>query len=435
MADSDRPARRRRVPLAPLWRRTDYEILRDVEESLSLVLWHAVRQVREWVESSPAERAARQREATAEVKERHSFASVQAPELSAALGTFAVLNRAPRLIDAAQLVAACSAVAEWAAGHSMGATAMQFAEAAAAVDPQSARLANRAGRVCRQAGEFERALVWYERAAALATVRVHPSDRAHTDEYIRAHLGIAGVYYALGTHPEAAPHLARAEKRARSRNRRGPAGEASHDLMALADAIGTFSEVVHHGRAALENYPPRHPRVPVFALDFSYALTRNGHGALAVQVLDRIGPLIESPSLQVLYWGNVARARASVGDSEGFRTAAQRVAETAMVYDQFAGAACINVAEGARLLEEWDMGERYAATALDVARERRDGMVARLAAELLDRIAVREKPQLPGEQAGEELTRFVGELVRRLDQWRRGRAQARRTPPEGPAPG
>ena len=429
MGDSNRPPRRRKPPLPPLWRRQEHQLLKDVDESLGLVLWHAVRQVREWAELSPDELATRQREQTPESQARQAFASIQAPEISKALGTFATLARSPRLVDAIGLAAACVTVADWAEAHSLAETSIQFAEAAAAVDPSSPHLANRAGRACRRAAEFERAQEWYERAAALASTREFRTDRGNTDEYIRAHLGAASAFYAQGRHAEAQPHLDRAAKRARSRNRRGPAGEASHDLMTLADAVGTFEEVVHHARAALESYPVRHKRVPMLVMDFAYALTRHGAADLALRVLPRIVPLIEDPSIQVPLWGTIARARALTRDRSGFEEAARRVTELATIYDEWGAAAYWNVGEGACILDEWDLAERFGASALEFARERQDGMVARLAADLLDRVAIRERAPNFTRIDESRLDRFVNEMIRRLMQWAEGRPRSRRSPP------
>jgi tetratricopeptide (TPR) repeat protein len=433
MEEKDRPTWRRQFPLAPLWRRADYEILKDVDEALGLVLWRAVRQVREWVDSTPVQLANRQRELSPEVRARHAFATFQAPEIAGALRTFATLSTTPRLVDGAQLVTACSAVAEWAEGYALGEMALQFAEAAAAVDPRSPKLANRAGRACRRAGEFERSAEWYERAAALASTRAHPTDRTNTDEYIRAHLGAGALYYAQGRHSEAAPHINKGAERARSRNRRAVAGEASHDLMALADAIGTFEEVVHHGRASLESYPIRHPRVPMLGLDFAFALVRNNHPELALDLLSHVGPLITQPSIQVPYWGTLARAAGLVADRARFHEAARNVAELVSLYGEWGAGACVNVAEGARALEEWDIAERYAATALDLARRWQDGMVARDATELLDRISVRDRGQKTQPSGDHGAERLVSELIRRLKRWRERQKPERPSQPPPPA--
>jgi hypothetical protein len=68
----------------------------------------------------------------------------------------------------AELAAACAAVWEWAESLGYAEVALQFAEAAARLDPETASRASTAGRLCRRKSERVRGTMWFRRAVRLA---------------------------------------------------------------------------------------------------------------------------------------------------------------------------------------------------------------------------------------------------------------------------
>jgi tetratricopeptide (TPR) repeat protein len=411
----------RRSILPPLpWRRTESEVIRDLDESLGLMLWSAVRAVRMWIATSSERRMELAQTPTVAMRDRYAFSQIQAPELSAALGTFASLSSTPTVVDAAQLASACAQVATWAESRMLRETALQFAEAAATLEPESATWSLLAARVCRRGGEFERASDWYDRTIRMAT------GRKNVDAYIRANLGLAALHYHFGRHADAAKRLAAAVERAESRNRRDEAAEAHHDLLFLAYVSGSYYEAEEHVRAALAWYPIGHRRFPILLLDYGHFLSHHALPDLALRLLRATVAVIETPEHQALGLGNMARAAALLGDRILYHEILDRVIQIAATFDEFAPVAYVRLAEGAHVLRQWDDAERFAATALQVARTNRDAVIEQEALALLDMIAVRAEFVKRHPPAGNRAKELVDEMLLRLERWVRERRSSRR---------
>jgi tetratricopeptide (TPR) repeat protein len=297
--------------------------------------------------------------------------------------------------------------------------AIQFAELTGELEPDVPYHANRAGKVCRRTGEFDRASIWFIRGAALATTR------RNTDQYIVAHLGAGALCAELGHLAEAREHFEKVVKRSRSRNRRKRAGQALHYLMAIADAEGDYGEVEACARGALDWYPVRHPRIPNLALDYSFALLRYGMGERALGLLAEVDGLIADRSEQVAFWGNLAWAAAVAGQHRQFRKAADRVAEMVPTYDEFGAAACINVARGAAVLRDWEMAAGFATTSLQMAIAKRDPIVENVARSVIKDIEARVPPQPQAPPPGNHAEWIVREMILRLRRWAEGRGKPR----------
>lgn len=395
---------------APQWRRTELRLLDEAGEVIGLSLWRALRDARLWAES-PTEACSLfpAKLLPEDVRERNALARAQAPEIAPALTVFERLAGDGSQVAAGQLATACVEVSVWAETLAFLETALQFAEAAAAIEPTNPRHANLAGRIARVAVDYERSYQWYARAFSLS------KTRGHTDDYIRAHLGAGALFYHQGLYPRARRHWTKGAQRAQSRNRRSPAAEAQHDLLTLEMEIGTYVQAEQHARAALQYYPLRHPQFPALGIDLSFLLVRYDLPFEALAILHAAGPLIVRPQVQVAYWGVLARAAARAGDRNRLHEGYEQVSQLSERFAEFAPAATMNVAEGAWLLREWDIAEQCAARAAELARARGDRTISKDAKALLVRVADHvEPPSGLRPPTAHHAFRLSVDLIRRL---------------------
>src|SRR5215218_1018950 len=161
----------------PQQRRRESEILKELPNVLGLVLWQDVRHLDTWAASSTAVQlrilstdggrhshgaSAGERESPLSsgvssaaglfnpsppewVLAKRREASASCPELAPALAAFRALVAAPLAVRRSAVAEACRQVVEWALAHEHVQTAIEFAEAAARVDPESPAMANLAG--------------------------------------------------------------------------------------------------------------------------------------------------------------------------------------------------------------------------------------------------------------------------------------------------
>ncbi|HLL48380.1 MAG TPA: tetratricopeptide repeat protein, partial [Longimicrobiaceae bacterium] len=350
-----------------------------MDPELALAFWRVLRRVRAWAETPAGERAGLFGAGKREAWERLGAACGHAPGLVEALGTFALLIRAPGEVDARRLSEACSQVHAWAEERSLLAVAMLFAEAAAYADPDDPARANDAGRMCRRAAEDERASSWYHRGYGLGVRRSDPT------ETIRAQIGYGNLMKDLGRHDEARKFLERAARRAIYTGRKRQAGEAHHDLLAIAAEVGTYSEAERHVRRALTLYPTHHPRIPYLAHDFAFVLIRHQYYSFAISLLNHLLPSINKPEELALVYGTMARAAGGARHRERYEDAEERALKVFGTHEEFSSATLIHLAEGARAFRKWDKSERYAALALEIARRRKESLLERDAADLESR--------------------------------------------------
>ncbi|HEX8830633.1 MAG TPA: tetratricopeptide repeat protein [Longimicrobium sp.] len=399
------------IPPAPGWRvdaqgrPEGWPVLDDVDGALGLTLWRALRAVWTWVDTPPERRGGLSQEPTREVRERFAYAAMEAPELESAFGTFAMLARAADMLDGTRVAEACHVVHIWADARGLTETAVHFAEAAARADADDALRANLAGRTCRRAGLNDRSAAWFLRAFRLA-VRTRSRREA-----IRALLGYGALLKELGRHVEARTVFQRAARRAERTGRRRQAAEAYHDLLTIAAEIGTIQEAAAHFRQALRLYPSRHPYLPSLAHDFAWLLVRLHHYSAAVPLLDLVLTRTPRPAVETVVLATLARAAACTGKVARFQEVEPRVLQLARMHDEFAPAAFIHLAEGARAFRDWGKAERYATAAIEAAHRREQSLVESDALSLLGQVA-RQEPS-PREQPVPE-PEVVRALTRRI---------------------
>jgi len=421
---ADREAPRKRegrphiIPPAPGWRidahgrPEGWPVLDDVDGALGLTLWRALRAVWTWVDTPPERRGGLSQEPTLEVRERHAYAAAEAPELASALGTFVLLLRNAEVVDRTQLAEACRAVYEWAENRSLVETAVHFAEAAARVSDEP-ELTNAAGRMCRRCALNDRSAAWFARAFRLA---VRERDKGET---LRALLGYGALLKDIGRHAEARAMFERAASRAARTGRLRQAAEAHHDLLAIAAEVGAYYDAERHVRLAMKLYPVHHPRLPYLVHDFAFLLVRQQFYSIALSLLEDLLRVAWRPSEELLLRSTIAWAAAGSTRVEFHDRTEQEVLQLIGLHDEYASAAYIHLAEGARHLARWDRAEGYAAAAWAAAQRRNEIVLAEEARNLQVVIRAREPAPREKQPQSADHTRMLARwLTNRLRRWR-----------------
>lgn len=380
-----RPHRYSAPPPAPR-ASAGFGIPHELDTPLGLVLWRAVRDVQLCTDTSHAERQRLIRPPTTEVIERFGAAYSEAPELTDALSTFALMLRNPATVDVSELAAACHQVFVWADEKGLKQTALHFAEAAAYADPTDPARANFAARTARRALKRERATEWYSRAHRLA------SAARNKRESIYALLGYGTMMKDAGNFEEARKAFERGARKAAGCHRRREAAEAYHDLLALALEQRRLKLAGVYARKALWTYPVRHRRFPALAYDVAFLFLLEFRYSGAVSLLDRIVPLIERSEERALVVSALAWAAGSAG-WHSRRTDAERVAlELLAVHDDYAPGVYIHLADGCRAAGEWERALDFVKQAQQSALERQEPGLAQVALALRAAVERKERP-------------------------------------------
>lgn len=417
-APRKRQARPHIIPPAPTWRidahgrPEGWPVLDDVDGALGLTLWRALRAVWTWVDTPPERRGGLSQAPTREVGERFAYAAAEAPELASALGTFVLLTRNADIVDRKKLAEACRVVYEWAEKRSLIETSVHFAEAAARVG-EEAELTNAAGRMCRRSALNDRSAAWFARAFRLA---VRERDR---EETLRALLGYGALLKDVGRRDEARTMFERAAKRAARTGRLRQAAEAHHDLLAIAAEVGAYPDAERHVGLAVKLYPVHHPRFPYLVHDFAFVLIRQQFYSTALSLLEDLLSLTWRPSEELLLRSTIAWAAAGSTRVELHDRAEHEVLQLIGLHDEYASAAYIHLAEGARQLARWERAERYAAAATEAAIRREDVALEEEARDLQVAIGAREPaPRERQPQSADRTRMLVRRLANRLRRWR-----------------
>lgn len=395
-------------------------------EALALALWRAVIHVRKWAELKPRQRVEASLGPPIPDQQRVTeSARTCAPELGLALDVFLALAMRPRQAREADLISACRAVSSWAEGQGRGETALQFLEAASAVAPENAELANLCARACRLIGERPRGELWYERGIGLARTAGDPV------EYIHGHLGFSTLLLERDE-PEAAMEAIRtAGDTAKRFGLKPKAGEAYHDAPAIAIVTGDIGRAVTYAQKAVSLYPRHHERYPALAYDLSLALVMWGVHEPAVPILRHAVDHIRSPAEQLIVWGTLARAAAGAGEISHYREALRHVTQLVPEHRHNAAAALYSIGEAARLLGNWAAAEDSARRALELGEMTGAQDVVRRTQALLSAIKRREPqaPTLPPDDARTAALRGLAATVRlRIAKWRGPSWRPRRQP-------
>jgi tetratricopeptide (TPR) repeat protein len=382
-----------------------------LDTPLGVVLWRILRSARLWVDGDPERRAELFSPFSPATAERFALAIAAAPELCEPLGVLALLQRAPDLVDRAQLARACHELYEWAQLRSLSRTAMHFAEVAAYAEPDDAGRCNVAGRACRSAGDYIRSLDWFERGFLLAK---RGERRALVNTAVRALLGLGRLLQVQGRLREAAGYFVKAVRRSTRRDRRALAA----DLFALLAELGRYRLALKYARGAVTFYGPKHPRYPYAVHDFAFLLIRRSFFRLALELLDVLPPYFKRPGDLALVWSTQAWAAAATGDHGRYLVAEERTLRVVGLSDEYSAAALIHVAEAARAVGEWDKADRYAHAAGAAARERGNTAIEQEAEDLRGAIQRRERGAVAVDPPRGEVTELVQDYKARLRRWR-----------------
>lgn len=305
-------------------------------------------------------------------------------------------------------------VAEWVAARALAEPAIQCAEAAAALVPESARRALAAARMNRLFGEVSRAELFYERAITLA----RRNRRWRT--YVRAHLGKGQVKKALGDPEAARAHYFTAARAARNLSgEKWLAAQTQHDLLGLAAEEGALDEALLHARQALNWYPRHHARLPGLAHDVGFLLVRMHAYAQAVTLLDLAVPAMP-PQEQVIGWSTLARATASAGDAKGYQRGTERTLRMVGLFDLHAAAAFANLACGAHQLGMWNEAEQYALRSMEICERLPQAEAFSVARDVLDDARAHRPPEQRTVQPelAVQILQVAAEMAAQLKAWR-----------------
>lgn len=406
---------RHALPQHPAWRRAEVQIFDEVPEALALVLWQGLRHVRAWHQAPVPRRVELfhpHPRFSAESRLREARAA--APELRAALDGLLAITRSPLTTADRNVAAACAGIARWAEQNGHAQTAIFFAEAAAVLDGGDPAFANRAGRLTRNAGEFARADLWFQRAIGLA----RSADASV--EYTRAQLGYGRLWHTLGDVERARRHYNRGSVAAMRQGLEWLAAEAQHDIFALMIEFARYDEARLHAQRALNWYPKQHKRFPAFAADFGYLLVCTQHFTAAALLLREAVRKIRTPNVRAVVAGLYCRALAGEGNIAHLEAARRRILGLTVDAECRAGA-YVHLGEAARFATCWETAASDAATALNLAVQQGDANLEYLARDLAGKIISRAPAPENRELLDHGLARLLDELKARLERWSPGR--------------
>jgi tetratricopeptide (TPR) repeat protein len=351
---------------------------------MAFALWRRVSDTRLWANSAPSDRVGLFDPTTPfgiGLSGKHN------KTVKDALDVLGFLVRFPEVMRPGDAAVACRSVYEWAEAHRYAETAVAYAEAWAYCAPESAEAAAEAGQMCTRAGYESRAAAWLYRAGAIA------STTGDEEWAIRSKLRTGILMLQMGRIEQARTVLRKVGRRATKAGQTEWAGKAHHDLLlSYATDPAGFGKASAHLQQALRLYPVRNARIPYLVHDYGVILIRAGAYLEALRALGAVYPYIP-PSNRTIIHSTTARACAGIRDHDGFAKGEARVMSAVSRGDESASFALLHLAEGARLLEEWDAAERYAAAGLQIALRRRELDVVRVAYDVLD--AVTTRAQLP----------------------------------------
>lgn len=388
-------------------------ILEELPDELGLLLWHSLRNATFWARMPPAARSGLFQPDAATDRQTDLDALSLPSRLDAPLRAIASLLAAPADAEVSVISDACLGIGHWAADEGRFGTAAEFAQAAVALRNDDAKAAYLAGRWARKRGDGARAETWFRYAIAEAR------QNEDWETYALSHVGIGCLFDGRGSFPQARRVLTRALRASRRYRLRNVEAMALHDLFALAISTRKLQAAERLAAAAVEAYGPGHPRVPVVAQDLAFLWTEHGRFAPAMEVLQRVEPLVSGFPEQLLLTSALARAAAGAGRMDLYESAS--AAAMTMIPEpevrEGVAPALLNLARGAASAGEWERAGRAAARAESIARSTGEAKV-RLAAEAVreevERHARASQPVQPAEadtmvasQAERQLTEVI----------------------------
>ncbi|HEX2093367.1 MAG TPA: hypothetical protein VHG28_13260 [Longimicrobiaceae bacterium] len=371
------------IPPLPRDPRPELALLQDHAGPLGFVLWRAVSDVLLWCACPPEIRRGLLHPPTESSPDTLAYAALEAPEIVEPLRVLRSVSDTPDLAEAGVVAEACAEIALWAEVRGMIETAVQFAEAAARAEPDSSARAYTAGRLSRRIGDHPRSATFFRRAIRLA--RRAQSERIKYSEvdFANAHLGYGNLLVDLGHSNAAEPHYWKVIRAAARSGRTSLAGAAHHNLLMVTVRMARWGEALEHAKQAVRYYKNGHPRFPLLAFDVAFMWSWRGYFSSALPVFEKILPFVEHQRERILVLASLARSAAAVRDHIRYVRASNEVLRLAAQDTEMAASSLYHVAEGARSFQQWDRAEELATRALDIAWQRRDADIVKLAERLL----------------------------------------------------
>ncbi|HEX8695748.1 MAG TPA: tetratricopeptide repeat protein [Longimicrobium sp.] len=345
----------------------------------------------------------------------HTYSSATPRAIRKTLATLYQLLHSEEYVSAFEAADACRLIAKWAGRKGLTVTSLQYAEACAAILPQSPRALNFAARTNRLLGQPSRAEVYYERAINFAR---HKSQWA---QYVRGNLGLGTIRAAQGKVQAAIDYFHAAARAAKSESgERWLAARTAHDLLLLQADLGYFNEAAETAIDCLEWYGVHNPRFPAVVHDIGMLFVRQGRYEIALPLLELVTRANIAPVDQALGWSTYARAVAGGGDKARYMEAMGKALDFITRFPVHGSAVFNNLAFGAQSLGLWEHAEIYAREG--AARAVAGTAEARDATKLLSDCTTRTVPQYDSRPLTgypwDRLFQLLADVPRRMTAWR-----------------
>lgn len=346
-------------------------ILDELTDDLGLLLWRSLRNVLTWTRTPQEQRAGLFAGAAAPIRQGDLARLSPDPELHAPLSIILALLETPEKADVARLSNACRRVALWAEDRGSLATALDYAQAAAAVAPDVALLSYHVGRVARRLADYDRAEGWFLRAI------IQGRQQKEWRAYALAFSGMGNLFVQKGNYPEARRFHQRCLRAAVRYSLRELEGDSAHDLFGIAIETADWCTADAYARQAFQAYGSNYRKIPRLAKDVEYLWLRQGHFARALTVSLALLPHFSTPAGRLLVLADIARAAGGAGDRDTHQWAAAEAwrIEAQQTAPDIIARGLLDVAHGAASLLDWESAERAATRALEIAAERKEGKV------------------------------------------------------------
>jgi hypothetical protein len=339
------------------------EILREVGGEVGILLWQAYRNVMFWAAAEQGERGRLFSAEAGRKRQAELGESRISEELGGPLTAVAEMLVAPDSTGGEAVAQACTGIARWAEEQGHLNTALAYTQAASVAAPRNARLSLAVGKLARRRGEMARAETWFRHTVMISR------QVGDWESYSRAYIALGNMLIARGNLPAAGRMHIKALRAARRKGLQQIQGMALHDLFVIADEMGRDEQAEEYARQAFRAYGPGHPSLLGLGHDMGYFWMQRGYFSQALDVFQRLEPVVTDPRVRLILTANIARASAGVGNRELFRKAWTQVYR--MMKDPDLHAAVPNsvmeLALGAATLGEWDRAEQAGQETLELA--------------------------------------------------------------------
>ena len=404
------------IPPLPTDPRRELDLLKDNTGPLGFLLWRTISDILLWIRCPKEQRGQLFHSAPSERSDALALATIGVPEAKNTLQMLLTVSSTPELVDLNAVAEACAEMSAWAETRGMMETAVQFAEAAARMEPDVSARSSTAGRLCRRLGDHPRSATWFRRAMRLARRTQAEGIKYSEIDFANAHRGYGFLLADLGKMAEAEPHFWKSVRAALRAGKKSLAGAGYHDLLMVTVHLERWPEALEHAKQAATLYKDGHPRFPLLAFDIAFMWCRQGYFSSALPILEKILPWVEHQRERILVLASLARSAGAVRDHIRYVRAAREVLAMAAVDTEMTASSLYHIAEGARCFYEWDRAQQLATRSLELARKRDNATVMELSERLLIALAAREPGDIdaiPEEGSVVDATREL--IMRKLE--------------------